>query len=264
MNRREFIATSGALIVSFALPAWGQKLPGALDKEPLLDAWLRVGADGTITVFTGKAELGQGVKTAILQIASEQLAVDMKAIKLVTADTALTPNEGYTAGSNSMKDSGTAVLNAAAQAREILLAEASKRLAAPVTAQNGEAVTADGRRISYRQLVEGKTLSVRAAPESKITTARRVMGKSVQRVDIPAKVTGGIAYVHDLRLPGMVHARVVRPPSPGAELKSVNADATTKLPGVLKVVRDGNFLAVVAGREWEAVQALRALRAGCT
>src|SRR5438309_1633621 len=173
MNRREFIATGGALIVSFALPAWGQKLPGALDKEPLLDAWLRVGADGRITVFTGKAELGQGIKTAILQIAAEQLAVDMNAIELVTADTALTPNEGYTAGSNSMKDSGTAILNAAAQAREILLAEATKRLGAPVTAQNGEAVTADGRRIAYRQLVEGKTLSVRAAPESKLITARR-------------------------------------------------------------------------------------------
>jgi len=264
MNRREFLQTGGALIVSFSMPAFAQKLPGALDRVPQLDSWLRIGADGAITVFTGKAELGQGVKTALLQIAAEQLAVDMKAIKLVTADTALTPNEGYTAGSNSMKDSGTAILNAAAQAREILLAEATKRLGAPVSAQNGEAVTADGRRIAYRQLVEGKTLSVRAAPESKLITALRVMGKSIQRVDIPAKVTGGVAYVHDLRLPDMVHARVVRPPSPGAQLKSVNSDAASKVPGVIKVVRDGNFLAVVAGREWEAVQALRALRAGCT
>src|SRR5437660_10003961 len=147
MKRREFIATGGALIVSFALPAWSQKLPGALDKEPLLDAWLRVGADGRITVFTGKAELGQGVKTAILQIAAEQLAVDMKAIELITADTALTPNEGYTAGSNSMKDSGTAVLHAAAQARELLVAEAAKRLgvaAEQLTVQNGEVRAPDG------------------------------------------------------------------------------------------------------------------------
>ena len=264
MNRREFLQTGGALIVSFSMPARAQKLPGALERTPQLDSWIRVGADGSITVFTGKAELGQGVKTALLQIAAEQLAVDMKAIKLVTADTALTPNEGYTAGSNSMKDSGTAILNAAAQAREILLAEATKRLGAPVTAQNGEAVTADGRRISYRQLVEGKTLSVRAAPESKLITAHRVMGKSIQRVDIPAKLTGGAAYVHDLRLPDMVHARVVRPPSPGAQLKAVESDAASKVPGVIKVVRAGNFLAVVAGREWEAVQALRALRAGCT
>ena len=264
MNRRHFLQTGGALVVTFSMPAFAQKLPGALERTPQLDSWIRIGADGSITVFTGKAELGQGVKTAILQIASEQLAVDMKAIKVVTADTALTPNEGYTAGSNSMKDSGTAVLNAAAQAREILLAEASKQLGAPVTAQNGEAVTADGRRIAYRQLVQGKTLSVRAAPESKLITARRVMGKSIQRVDIPAKVTGGAAYVQDLRLPDMVHARVARPPSPGAQLKSVNTDAALKVPGVIKVVRDGNFIAVVAGREWEAVQALRALRAGCT
>ena len=263
MNRRQFLQTGGALIVSFSLPAFAQKM-GALDRVPQLDSWIRVGADGSITVFTGKAELGQGVKTAILQIASEQLAVDMKAINIVTADTALTPNEGYTAGSNSMKDSGTAVLNAAAQAREILLAEGAKRLGASVTAQSGAAVTADGRRIAYAQLVEGKTLSVRAAPESKLITARRVMGKSIPRVDIPAKVTGGVAYVHDLRLPDMVHARVVRPPSPGAQLKSVNTDAVAKMAGVQKIVRDGNFLAVVAGREWEAVQALRALRAGCT
>jgi len=264
MNRRQFLQTGGALIVSFSIPAWAQKLPGALERAPQLDSWIRIGADGSITVFTGKAELGQGVKTAILQIAAEQLAVDMGAIKLVTADTALTPNEGYTAGSNSMKDSGTAVLNAAAQAREILLAEAAKRLGAPATAQNGEALSADGRRIPYRQLVEGKTLSVRAAPESKLITSRRVMGKSVPRVDIPAKVTGGVAYVHDLRLPGMVHARVVRPASPGAQLKSVDTAAASRVPGVQKIVREGNFLAVVAGREWEAVQALRALRAGCT
>src|SRR5205807_9287658 len=159
VNRRDFLATGGALIVSFALPARAQKLPGALERTPLLDAWIRIGADGRITVFTGKAELGQGVKTAILQIASEQLAVDMKAIELITADTALTPNEGYTAGSNSMKDSGTAVLHAAAQAREILIAEAAKRLGVPageLSAQAGEVRTRDGRRVAYGALVQNE------------------------------------------------------------------------------------------------------------
>src|ERR671936_1456316 len=106
MNRREFIATGGALIVSFALPAFGQKLPGALDKEPYLDAWLRIDADGGITVFTGKAELGQGFKTAFQQVAAEQLDVPFASLKVITADTKLTANEGYTSGSNSMKDSG--------------------------------------------------------------------------------------------------------------------------------------------------------------
>ena len=263
MNRRDFLATGGALFVAFAVPAWAQKLPGALERTPLLDAWLRIGADGRISVFTGKAELGQGIKTAILQIAADQLAVEMKTIELVTADTALTPNEGYTAGSNSMKDSGTAILHAAAQAREILVAEAAKRLGVPaekLSAQNGEVAAPDGRRIGYGALVEGKLLNVRAAQESKLSRARKFMGKAVQRVDIPAKVTGGVAYVHDLRLPDMVHARVVRPPSYGARLKSVETEPATKLPGV-KVVRDGSFLAVVAGREWIAVQAMRALRA---
>src|SRR6267378_2122107 len=184
MNRREFIATGGALIVSFALPARAQKLPGALDKEPMLDAWLRVAADGRITVFTGKAELGQGIRTAILQIAAEQLAVEMNAIELITADTARTPNEGYTAGSNSMKDSGTAILHAAAQVRELIVAEAAKRFGvAPETLRtvNGEVIAGDGRRIGYGALVAGEALHVRAQPQSRLTDtrARTVMGKSV-------------------------------------------------------------------------------------
>ena len=263
MNRRDFLATGGALVVSFALPAWAQKLPGALERTPMLDAWIGVGADGRISVFTGKAELGQGIKTAILQIAADQLGVEMKSIDLVTADTALTPNEGYTAGSNSMKDSGTAILHAAAQAREILIGEAAKRFALTpdkLRVENGQVVAPDGRRISYGALVEGKLFNVRAAQESKLSRSRKYMGKAVQRVDIPAKVTGAVAYVHDLRLPDMVHARVVRPPSYGARLKSVETDAVAKMSGVLKIVRDGSFLAVVAGREWPAVQAVRALR----
>ena len=264
MNRRDFLQSAGALTVSFTLPAWAQKLPGALERYPQLDAWLRIAANGRITVYTGKAELGQGIKTAILQVAAEQLAVEMKSIELITADTAQTPNEGYTAGSNSMKDSATAVMHAAAQAREILLAEAAKRFGVPaesLTAQAGEARASDGRRIGYGALVEGKALSVRAAPQSKLARTRNVMGKAIPRVDIPAKVTGGAAYVHDLRLPDMVHARVVRPPSYGARLKSIATDSAATMPGVLKIVRDGNFLAVVAGREWQAVQAMRELRA---
>ena len=265
MNRREFIATGGALIVSFALPARAQqKLPGSLEKAPMIDSWIRVAADGRITVFTGKAELGQGLKTALLQIAADQLAVDMKAIELVTADTALTPNEGYTAGSNSMKDSGTAILNAAAQAREILLSQAAKQLELPVeklSVQNGQVLASDGRRVGYGALVQGELLHVRAAPESRLRRSHTLIGTPVQRVDIPAKVTGGVAYVHDLRLPDMVHARVVRPPSYGATLKSVEREPVANMAGVVKIVRDGSFLGVIAAREWTAVQAMRALRA---
>ena len=278
LSRREFLAAGGALVVSFSLPlsfatdalaqqGAGKKpgLPGSLEKSPMLDSWIGIGADGGVTVFTGKAELGQGVKTAILQIAAEQLAVEPARIRLVTADTERTPNEGYTAGSNSMKDSGKAVLHAAAQAREILLAEAGKRLGVPaarLAARSGEVVAPDGRRVGYGALVSGQTLHVRASAESKLKdpATHTVMGKPMPRVDIPGKVTGAVSYVHDLRLPGMAHARVVRPPAYGARLVSFDEARIRQMPGVRQVVRDGDYLAVVASGEWQAIQAMRALR----
>src|SRR6185369_3077656 len=132
ISRRRFLASGSALVVSFTLsPALraqdGAKLPGSLEKAPLLDSWIGVAGDGKITVLTGKAELGQGIRTALCQVAAEELGVPFERITLVTADTARTPDEGYTAGSNSMKDSGTAILNAAAQARELLVGEAAKK-----------------------------------------------------------------------------------------------------------------------------------------
>ncbi len=276
MRRREFLATGGALVVAFSIPraAWAQeaagvKLPGSLAKTPMLDSWIRIGADGSITVFTGKCELGQGVRTALQQVAAEQLAVAFDRVAMVTADTERTPNEGFTSGSNSMKDSGTAILNAAAQTRELLIAEAAKRLGtepAQLVARDGSVVAADGRRIGYGALVEGQRLHVNAQPRSTLIdrASRRVMGKPVQRVDIPGKVTGGVAYVQDLRLPGMVHARVVRPPQPGAKLRSLDASAARAMPGVVDVVRDGNFVAVIARSEFEAVRAMRKLADGAT
>src|SRR5207248_671530 len=158
-SRREFLASAGALVVSFSLgrafaqqAPQGAKLPGSLTSTPMLDAWIRIGADGAITVCTGKGELGQGVKTALIQIAAEELGVKTAAIKLVTADTRATPDEGYTAGSNSMKDSGTAIQNAAAQVREILLARAAEKLAVPVEkleARDAFVVADDARRVGF-------------------------------------------------------------------------------------------------------------------
>ena len=275
LSRRDFLAASGALIVGFSLapsslraqkPAAGPKLPGSLDTNPMLDSWIRIDADGSVTVFTGKAELGQGVKTALIQIAAEQLYVPPQRIRLITADTRQTPDEGYTAGSNSMKDSGTAIMNAAAQVREILIAKASERLgvaADRLKAQDGAVVADDGRRLGFGELVGDNLTRVRADGQSKLKdpATYTVVGKAMPRVDIPAKVTGGAAYVQDLRLPGMVHARVVRPPSYGARLRELQAAGVEKMHGVLKVVRDGSFVAVVAGHEFEAVQAMRALAA---
>ena len=276
LDRRRVLAGGGALIVSFSLPdAFAQepqaqtpapKPPGSLAKTPYLDSWIRVDADGTITVFTGKAEIGQGVRTAIQQIAAEELDVPFASLKLVTADTGRTANEGYTSGSNSMKDSGTAIQNAAAQVRELLIAEAARRLNVEtenLKTENGVVVAPDGRRLAYGDLVASEMLHVQAQAKSKLKdpATYKVMGQAVPRVDIPAKVTGGAAYIQDMRLPGMMHARVVRPPSYGAELIECDVAAVEKLPGVVKVIRNGNFLAVVAAKEFQAIKAMGALSA---
>lgn len=273
-TRRALLAGGGALIVGFSLrapAAWaqgagGEKLPGDLGKYPMLDSWLRIDADGKITVFTGKAELGQGLKTALIQLAAEELVVAPAAIRLVTADTAATPNEGYTAGSHSMQDSGTAIRNAAAQVRQLLIGAAATRLQLPseqLHAEGGSVVASDGRKLGYGELVGDRLLDVRAAPQSPLTppAQHRLIGKDLPRVDIPAKVTGVASYVQDLRLPRMVHGRVVLPPSYEARLKAVDSSAVEHLPGVLKVVQDGSYLAVIAEREYQAVVAMRALAA---
>src|SRR5712671_5082470 len=278
LDRRRVLAGGGALIVSFSLgnalaqdqstPAAApvQNPPGSLKGAPLLDSWIRIDADGSVTVFTGKAELGQGFKTAFQQIAAEELDVPFAALKVVTADTRFTANEGYTSGSNSMKDSGTAIQNAAAQVRELLVAEAARRLDLPAEnfrTENGAVISADGRRLRYGELVAADMLHVQAQPKSSLKDPAtfKVMGQPIPRVDIPAKVTGGAAYVQDMRLPGMVHARIVRPPSYGAQLMDCDSSAVEKLPGVVKVIRDGNFLAVAAKKEFQAIKAMNALSA---
>jgi nicotinate dehydrogenase subunit B len=277
-TRRAVLAGTGSLVVAFALrperllaqepgaqgpTANGPKLPGSLGKQPLLDAWIRIDAKGNVTVFTGKAELGQGIKTALIQVAAEELVVRPARITLVTADTTRTADEGYTAGSHSMQDSGTAIRNAAAQVRAILVGLAAQRLGAPAESLAIEdgVVRGVGKTVAYGELVNDQVLHVAAQPTSPLRdpATHTVMGQPMQRVDIPAKVTGGAAYVQDLRLPGMVHGRIVRPPSPAATLSALDTAAVEKMPGVLKVVRDGSFVGVIAKREYQAVVASRAL-----
>jgi CO/xanthine dehydrogenase Mo-binding subunit len=276
LDRRGFLQGSGALVVSFSLLASrtldafaaddSGGLPASLGNTPYLDAWIRIDAKGEVTVFTGKVELGQGIRTALTQIAAEELEVSPTSITLITADTERTPNEGYTAGSHSVQDSGLAIRHAAAQVREILIVTAAKRWsvdAGTLKARSGLIVGEDGHSARYGELVSDALLHVTAQPRPKLKdpAAFAVMGTPMKRVDIPAKVTGGAAYVQDLRLPNMVHARVVRPPSPAARLLDVNASVVEKLPGVLKLVHDGNFLAVIAQGEFQAVQAMRQLAA---
>lgn len=256
------------LSFSLAPAAWtqgaGSKLPGSLGKNPSLDAWIRIDADGKVTAFTGKAELGQGIRTALTQVVAEELEVPFEQVSLVTADTSRTVDEGYTAGSHSAQDSGSALRNAAAQVRELLIVEAGRRLKTPpdqLHADTGAVIGPNSARITYAELVTANLLHAEAQPTSKLKdpTFFKVMDKPIQRVDLPAKVTGGAAYVQDMRLPGMLHARVVRPPSYGAKLTSLEVGNIEKMTGVVKVIRDGNFLAVVAYREFQAIQAMQAL-----
>src|ERR1700730_16579393 len=205
LDRRRVLAGSGALIVSFSLSkAFAQdqapaaapapKPPGSLATTPYLDSWIRIDADGRITAFTGKVELGQGFKTAFQQIAAEELDIPFESLTVITADTGRTANEGYTSGSHSTQDSGTAIQNAAAQVRELLIAEAARRLNLPaenLRTENGAVISPDGRRLGYGELVAADMLHVQAQPTSKLKDPAtfKVMGRSVPRVDIPAKVT---------------------------------------------------------------------------
>jgi nicotinate dehydrogenase subunit B len=266
LSRRALLAAGGGLVVAFSLRAQEPVRPGSLKETPILDAWIRVAVDGRVTVFTGKAELGQGLTTALLQVAAEQLDVAPGQIELVTADTMRTPNEGFTAGSHSMQDSGTAIMNAAAQVRGLLRDAAAAEFgvaAETLSTAGGSVHAADGRSIGYGPLAAKLNLHVEASASSplKNPAAYRLMGTPLQRIDIPAKLTGGASYVQDMRLPGMLHARVVRQPSVGAKLLDFDTGPVERMPGVVRVVREGSYLAVVASGEWQAIKAMRVLSA---
>jgi nicotinate dehydrogenase subunit B len=262
-SRRDFLKTSGALVILFSLnDSFSQsapaRLPGSLNGNRMLNAWLRIDADGTVTIFSGKIELGQGIGTALAQIAADELDVELKRVTIVHGDTALTPNEGQTAGSQSVADSGTAVRFACAEARAMLLSAAAAKLG------TNDLKVVDGtinNSLTYWTLAGEIDLKKEATGSAKPKPAseHKWVGKSVPRHDIPKKFTGGAAYVQDIRLPKMVFGRVVRPPSPGATLISVDENQIKKMPGVVAVVRDGSFLAVAAEREEQAIKARAAL-----
>lgn len=272
LSRRGFLASGGALFVGFqfgALPSIAQvragpALPGALRTHPGIDAWLRIGTDDAVTLFTGKAELGQGLKTALVQLAAEELDVPPARVTVVVADTLRTPNESYTAGSRSIQDSGMSIRHAAAEARHILLGVAASRLGAPV----GELQVVDGRvtwgsrSLRYGELVDGAPLQqpITGNAPLKDRTQYRLVGQSLPRVDFPAKIFGGApAFIQDLRLPGMLHARVVHPPTQSARLAAVELATVQRMAGVQHVLRDGSLLGVVATREEQAIAAAAAL-----
>lgn len=273
--RRIFLKRSAALTIGFTLApalqsfaqqaAGSRPLPVSLRNNRMLDGWLRINPDGTLTVFTGKVELGQGILTALCQIVADELDVELVRINIVSGETARTPNEGVTSGSQSIEQSGAALRFASAQARQILLQAAAEKLAVPVSAlkvEDGTISAPGGAKATYWELTtEGllkREADAQVAPKQ--PSLHRLIGKNVARRDIPAKVTGGVAYVHDMRLPDMIFGRVVRPPTPRARLLSVNDETVRKMPGVVAFVIDGNFLAVAAEREEQAIAAMNVLR----
>jgi CO/xanthine dehydrogenase Mo-binding subunit len=274
ISRRNLLKAGTGLVVGIAyapLLALAQgtempaHLPGSLDGNRLLSAWLRVNPNGTVTVFTGKVEFGQGIASALAQVAADELDVGYRRINMVTADTSLTPDEGFTAGSQSIEQSGTAIRFACAEARQMLLAAAAARLGVQMgdlTVADGMIAAPGGKRTTYWAVTTDVMLQREATAKARPKAAGEytLIGQSLARRDIPPKFTGSAAYLQDLRLPGMVHARVGRPPVPRAELISLDAAALKAMPGVIEVVRDGSFVAVVCEREEQAINALMALR----
>lgn len=275
MNRRNFLQTTGCLAIGFTLGnpefayplPYRQDLPGSLRRNPRLNAWLEVLDNGMVRIYTGKLELGQGIRTAIAQCAAEELDLGMKQVEVVLADTLRTPDEGYTVGSGSIENSAMAVRYAAASARQKMLELAAAKWSIPVASldmANGNVTTkSNDKTISFAELLAGKQLTDTIKPPVtlKAKSAYKLVGKPILRDDIGKMVRGEPVYLQDLRFPDMVHARVVRPPAYEAQLESVDEAAVRKkVPGVLKIIRKESFLAVIAADEFVAMQAQRAGR----
>ncbi|HSR08817.1 MAG TPA: molybdopterin cofactor-binding domain-containing protein, partial [Bryobacteraceae bacterium] len=280
LNRRNFLRSAGALVVGFRMlggdPAQAQfaqaPLPGAPPIDQV-DSWLAIASDGSITAFSGKEELGQGISTAQQQLVAEELSVPFERVKLIYCDTALTPDQAYTSGSQShpANFNHSNLAQACATAREALLKLASQQLNVPVdrlTASNGViSVKGDAsKKVTYAQLVNGKKLNLTLDKQAKRKPAAEwtVLGKPIGRPDMPAMATGRFEYVHNIRLPGMLHGRVVRPPAVGATVISVDEKSVADMPGVIKVVTRKNFVGVVAKKPWQAIQAAEKLKVSWT
>jgi CO/xanthine dehydrogenase Mo-binding subunit len=244
-------------------------LPQSLKTNPRLDRWIRFNDDRTVTVFSGKVELGQGIETAIAQIAADELDVSLERLSLVAGDTTQSPDEWYTAGSQSIEVGGMAMRLACAEVRSLFLEAAARELevnAAELGIRDGTIeVAGTDLRTSYWDLASRVDLARDAtgAVAPKEAGQHRIVGRSAPRRDLRGKIAGE-AYVHDLELPGMVFGRVLRPPSYSARLVAFDADAIRAMPGVVAVMVSGNFVALCAEREEQAVSALRAARQGAS
>ena len=289
ISRRDLLKTGG-LLVSFNLfePVLGLLAQGLQGGTPLsnagglspdqLDSWLAIAPDGTVSVFTSKVDLGTGTGTALGQIVAEELDVPISKINMVIGDTTKSVDQGRTSASRTLERAGPQMRQAAAAARQELLKRASANLGAPA----GQLTVADGvvsvtgnsaKSISYAALVGGKPFDtkvaasgeqwdLKVAPEvtPKDPKDYTIVGTSVPRFDLPPKFTGEFTYAQEVRVPGMLHGRVVRPPVVNSKPASVDEASVRGIPGVVKVVQQGSFVGVVAETEWAAIRAARALK----
>jgi len=273
LSRRELLKAAAALVVGFSFsgPSHAQATGGAgaaassgrvlaLDE---VDAFLAIRKDGSAIVYSGKVDLGTGHRIAMRQIVGEELALPVARIDLIEGDSALTPNQGPTAGSTGVMRGGMQLRQAAATAREGLLALGAEHLKLPASQLdlvNGDVVASDGQKVGIGELVGDRRFNLKMNPKApqKKPALYTLVGQSPPRPDIPAKVTGRFLFVHDFTLPGMLHGRVVRPPAVGAKVVAVDEASVGKLPGV-RVWRRNDFVAVVGADEWAVVRAAREL-----
>jgi CO/xanthine dehydrogenase Mo-binding subunit len=247
-----------------AAPA--QKLPPSLAANPNLSSWIEISVEGHVVVSPGKVEIGQGIVTALAQIAADELELDMGRVRMVRATTAGSPNEGVTSGSLSVQQSGRALRHVCAEVRQIFLSLAADRLGVGIDAlavSDGEISGPGNVRTSYWELAGEVSLDRQAAGAPPKSSARRALaGSSVQRLDIPDKVFAQPRFIHDSALPGTLHGRVLRSEMPGAKLIELNEDRARGVADLVAIVRDGNFAGVVSETEDGAEAALKALRKG--
>lgn len=266
LSRRAFMGSACALTVAFALPRRSMAAMGKSIDPAEVDGFLAIGADGRVTVYCGKVDLGQGLRVAIPQMVAEELGIGIESITLIEGDTALTPDQGPTAGSTGVAKGGVQIRQAAATARQALIRLAAARLEqAPESLDLRDGMVAPrdgGRAIAMGDLVGEGGFALTLDPKAPLRPAAeyRVVGQPLPRPDVPAKVCGSHTYVHDFRLPGMLHGRIIRPPSVGATLLKVDETSLKAVKGA-RVVRIRDFLAVVANREWDAIRAAGMLKA---
>jgi nicotinate dehydrogenase subunit B len=272
-DRRTFLKAGGVLAIGFSMAGLTTQASASVALRPAksvakeaTDSWLTISADDRVTIFSGKVDLGTGTRTALAQLAAEELDVSFDRIQMVMGDTATTPDQWLTAGNLTIFQGGAEIRKAAASARNALIERAAQRLGVPA----GDLLVEDGvvrvkatpnQSLRYGELI-GDGLKVEVDPKVTLKKAQdyKTIGKSVPRVDIPAKVTGEFTYIHDVRVPNMLHSRVLRPDDHGARLSTVDDSDARKVSGFVQTVRKDDFLAVVARTEWAAIKAADAMR----